>query len=265
MPDKADAVFKIWKNNTTYQVKEYSPNKMTKFLQHFSSLFSLGPFYYYVLNFHDLSIDYAHHSTQDLLGVPSREFSMETLLDRLTDNELEGLRLKEALVADFFEKKISREEIPNYKVVYFFQAFDSNGNLRTFLHQVTTIKQTEEGRIEHVLGIHMDVSDLNIIKNDSVSFIGYGENPSYYNIDPSKEPYDYTSKKEMNTKLSELLGKREIEIVSLLAKGYSSKIIAEKLFISENTVSTHRKNILRKTGAKSTPELVSRCLLEQVV
>jgi DNA-binding CsgD family transcriptional regulator len=49
---------------------------------------------------------------------------------------------------------------------------------------------------------------------------------------------------------------REKEIVSHLAEGLDSVDIAEKLFISEGTVRTHRKNILEKTGAKNAVHLV---------
>lgn len=48
-----------------------------------------------------------------------------------------------------------------------------------------------------------------------------------------------------------LLTKREKEIISLIAKEYTTRQIAEKLFISERTVETHRKNIFSKTKAKS--------------
>lgn len=50
---------------------------------------------------------------------------------------------------------------------------------------------------------------------------------------------------------------REIEIIKLLAKGMNSNDIAEQLFISENTVETHRRNILRKTNTHSTVELIN--------
>jgi len=42
---------------------------------------------------------------------------------------------------------------------------------------------------------------------------------------------------------------RELEVLRLLAEELTSKQIAEKLFISERTVETHRKNLMRKTGA----------------
>ena len=42
---------------------------------------------------------------------------------------------------------------------------------------------------------------------------------------------------------------RELEILRLLAQELTSRQIADKLFISERTVETHRKNLMRKTGA----------------
>ena len=49
---------------------------------------------------------------------------------------------------------------------------------------------------------------------------------------------------------------REKEIIALLANGKSSADIADILFISEHTVSTHRRNIIRKTECKSFAELL---------
>ncbi|MBZ9729373.1 helix-turn-helix transcriptional regulator [Salegentibacter sp. JZCK2] len=50
------------------------------------------------------------------------------------------------------------------------------------------------------------------------------------------------------------LGDREKEVLKLVAMGESSVKIAEKLFISVETVSTHRKNIKQKLGIKSSYE-----------
>ena len=49
---------------------------------------------------------------------------------------------------------------------------------------------------------------------------------------------------------------REFEILELVAHGLESDAIAEKLHLSVNTVNTHRRNILRKSGCASTHDLV---------
>jgi DNA-binding NarL/FixJ family response regulator len=54
----------------------------------------------------------------------------------------------------------------------------------------------------------------------------------------------------------ELTG-REIEVLGLVGKGKTSKEIADELFISENTVRNHVRNILDKLGMKSRFEAVN--------
>ena len=53
------------------------------------------------------------------------------------------------------------------------------------------------------------------------------------------------------------LSEREKEVLNFVLKGFTSKEIAQKLFISKTTVDTHRRNILKKTGIKSTTELMA--------
>jgi two-component system LytT family response regulator len=53
----------------------------------------------------------------------------------------------------------------------------------------------------------------------------------------------------------DVLSKREKEILTLLLTGNSSINISDKLFISKNTVNTHRRNILAKLNVRNTVEL----------
>ncbi len=64
--------------------------------------------------------------------------------------------------------------------------------------------------------------------------------------------YSNVKKENIETHLTQ----REIEIVGLIEKELSNKEIANKLFISERTVETHRKNIFRKTKTNSVIGLV---------
>lgn len=59
------------------------------------------------------------------------------------------------------------------------------------------------------------------------------------------------------------LSEREQEVLELVAKGLSSKEIAERLKITVNTVNTHRKSITRKTGIKSVAGLVVYAMLKK--
>jgi DNA-binding CsgD family transcriptional regulator len=53
---------------------------------------------------------------------------------------------------------------------------------------------------------------------------------------------------------------RENEVLRYIAEGFSSRQIAATLFISENTVANHRRNMIRKNGAKSIARLISSIL-----
>jgi two-component system, NarL family, nitrate/nitrite response regulator NarL len=53
-----------------------------------------------------------------------------------------------------------------------------------------------------------------------------------------------------------LLTTRELEILKLIAQENSNRQIAEKLYISERTVETHRKNIFKKTNTTSLVGLI---------
>ncbi|MEN9639462.1 MAG: hypothetical protein RLZZ262_1330 [Bacteroidota bacterium] len=52
------------------------------------------------------------------------------------------------------------------------------------------------------------------------------------------------------------ISERELEIITLIAEGYTNVEIAEKLFLSPHTVNTHRKNILQKLGVNNTAAIV---------
>lgn len=52
------------------------------------------------------------------------------------------------------------------------------------------------------------------------------------------------------------LSSRELEIIALIAKGYTNKQLSQTLFISEKTVETHRKNIFRKTDTHNVGSLI---------
>lgn len=50
--------------------------------------------------------------------------------------------------------------------------------------------------------------------------------------------------------------RRELEILELISQGMSNREIAQKLFVSENTVKTHSSRVLDKLGAKRRTQAV---------
>jgi len=58
---------------------------------------------------------------------------------------------------------------------------------------------------------------------------------------------------------------RELDVLQLLIKGYSSKMIAAELFISFDTARSHLKNIYNKLHVNCGKEAISKALIERIL
>ncbi len=65
--------------------------------------------------------------------------------------------------------------------------------------------------------------------------------------------------------LKKKLTRREQEILALITKAKNNKEIAEQLYISDQTVGVHRKNIMRKLGVRNTVNLIKFAIDHQLV
>lgn len=64
--------------------------------------------------------------------------------------------------------------------------------------------------------------------------------------------FDRICSHKFNSKLSD----RQLEVMKMLYHGKNDREIADKLFISTNTVNNHRKNSFKKLGVHSMPEFM---------
>jgi len=75
-------------------------------------------------------------------------------------------------------------------------------------------------------------------------------------VDPKKRP---------ESTISNLLTAREIEVLKLISKEHSSPEIAEILNISQSTVDTYRKNLLKKTNVKNSVGLAMYAVKNKIL
>lgn len=61
------------------------------------------------------------------------------------------------------------------------------------------------------------------------------------------------------------LSEREIEVLKLAADGLNNKAIAHKLKISEDTVDSHNRNIIRRLNAKNMKEAVAMGIRKGII
>ena len=71
--------------------------------------------------------------------------------------------------------------------------------------------------------------------------------------------------KKSKLTLEEKISDREKEVLECIAIGFTTQEIASKLFISKNTVETHRKNLLYKLKARNTAELINNAYKKRII
>lgn len=64
---------------------------------------------------------------------------------------------------------------------------------------------------------------------------------------------------------TEKLTNREIEILKMVANGYTNKLISQEFFISQDTVKEHVSNIIKKLGSKNRAEAVAVAIRKKLI
>lgn len=98
-----------------------------------------------------------------------------------------------------------------------------------------------------------------LLKDDAYDDLRYAiravlKGEKYVSSSLNFDPFD--SKTESPDSDISVLSKREKEIITLVAEGFTSREIADKLFVSIKTVETHRTNIMAKLGLKGLADMV---------
>ena len=260
MKTNHEVVVDIWKSHSNYLAKKSVDLKAVNIVDYMANLFCPGPYYYYILDSPTLSLDLVSDSAQSLLGIAPKDFTLDKLIDSIHPDDLDFFMRCEDVVAHFLKNCISPEKMVNYKINYSLRERVANGTYRLFLLQTITLRTTEDGALLKVFGTHTDISHITAVGNRKLSLIGMNGEPSFLEIDVFEDqvfdnfvPYDYET-------YSPSFTKRELEVIRLLAKGSSTDEVSKELNISVQTVFTHRKNILRKSKARNTSELVAECI-----
>ncbi|WP_346583895.1 response regulator transcription factor [Chryseobacterium sp. C39-AII1] len=138
----------------------------------------------------------------------------------------------------------------NIKIIIFGNSYDVIDIRKLFNKGIKSYLDKSSNYDEFLRSIQCLMADEVYIcdnaKNKMISFISSDQSQQKLHI---KDP----------------LTKREMEILKLICDGLSSKDICEKLFISINTVETHRKRILLKLNVKNSVGVVKYALENHII
>ncbi len=77
----------------------------------------------------------------------------------------------------------------------------------------------------------------------------------YFSAEISEKMINFMSAQSVS---NDVLSNKEAEVLGLISKGFTTKEIAAKLFVSTRTIETHRNSILKKLEVKNTAELIKK-------
>lgn len=207
----------------------------------------------YVFNFFDAVFTHKLVQTENFPLMPDKEgLTIKDFIDTLHPEDQYRLIQIEKTIIDFWTKNIALEDFHHYKAQYGLRA-KINGVYQPILLQSIILDIDEEGkgiRNNLVLFSEFPFTDRDYIDVlDGISMTPHL--PSYYGINSvNLEEVKQIIKPNLN------LSTRELEILTLISYGETSRTIAQTLNISKNTVGNHRKHMLEKNSAKSITELV---------
>jgi DNA-binding CsgD family transcriptional regulator len=127
-----------------------------------------------------------------------------------------------------------------------------NGEFITVIRRTHAWETDTSGKLISALSILTDLTG--ILDNEAVKWKWNGPIEVINNINELT-----------NNGISRIFTNREKEILYLLKEDKSSKEIADELFLSKHTVDTHRRNMLKKAGAKNTIDLVKFATLNNII
>ena len=201
--------------------------------------------FFYVFDFVQMRYLYVSESLKDIMGGYTARDWMERgpdwVLSLVYPEDVRRLKdLHKALFEFYYTVPIAERK--DLKYVWEFRLTRKDGHVIWLMQQGAFIEVDAEGRPMITFDTLSDTTTYK--KDNSMTLTMFRDIHSprlklYFPIS-GKEPFS----------------KREVEIIRLLAGGFTSKEIGDRLCISSHTVDTHRRNILKKAGAKDTGRLV---------
>jgi len=227
-----------------------------------SSVFNHSIPWIYLLDYTSGNYMVASESLQAMLGYKAEDFLAEGLNFTLENYQQSHLRIfNEEIFPDRlkFLQKIPYDRHADYIFSYNFQFKNRKGEYMNLLQRNRFIKSDASNNPLMSFGV---ITNVNHFKSDT-PIIQVIEK---INSSNTLEDVETVFKKSYYpNKEDSLFTPREKELLPYLAAGLCSKEIADKLYISEYTVTNHRRNMMMKTGSSNITQLVCFALMHCLI
>lgn len=209
----------------------------------------------YVIDYEKMAFEYVSENPLFLCGYSVEEvlnMGYEFYFKNVPEKDLELLHLINEAGFDFF-KKIPGNTKKLYSITYDFHLINKDGKPILINHKLTPLFLTSDEKMWKAMCMvsishHKNAGNVYIHKQ--------GTDESWQlNID-----HNVWSKSEKPK-----LTKREVEILRLHAQGLTINQIAEKIFVSPDTVKYYRRQIFGRLGLSSIAEALSYAVNNKII
>lgn len=245
-------IYLVWEEDKVHGIA--GTERQVTFNELASSIVNLGPFYYYVVDFTDMSLSNIHSALPEILGLDTEKLQFGDILEAIHPDDVNLVAQMERTCGQFFFHNIPQEKYLRYKSSYNFRMRLKDGKYALFNHQALLLTLAPDGGFGKAINIHTRIDHLTETNNHCFSIIGLDGEPSFLN-----NPLEEAPKQLMR------FSAKEIEVIRHLSEGLDSEDIAGCMFISPHTVKQHRKNILEKSGCRNVAQLIKMCVLQGLV
>ena len=210
----------------------------------------LGKQAMYILNWQKAQLTYSR-GILEMLGYSKDEFTMDMALTWIHPDDIDVInRILKGVVNFAINNNVNAQK--QYLNVTF-RLLKKDGTYLRVMRQSLPYQTGEDG----ILITHLSVlTDISFMKT-STNFVEWELYAGNIDVTPFK--------KSIYHEFANFFTEREKEIIRLIDKGFTNKNIANELTISEHTVVTHRKNILKKSNCHNKIELIEFCCLNGIL
>lgn len=203
----------------------------------------------YVMDWKHRKLTFAR-GVKEMLGYADEEFSMDLALNYFHPDDKKFVnRIIKGIIEHSTKNNVSSKD--NFLNLTF-RLRKKDGTYINVLRKSKAYEIDNKGKLISNLSVLTDISFIS--NNNKVEWDIYAER------------LDAVSFKEnVYKEFHDFFTKREMEIITLIFKGLKTREISNKLCVSEHTVATHRKNILRKSNCHGVNDLQNFCIKNGIV
>lgn len=198
--------------------------------------------FFYIGDLINIKIIFTSQGSKELIGLDPDILEPGNLYRATHPKDIERMSLARLRLFKSGTELLQRKEGSMYYSIPFC-VIGANGSPLQTLFQGHLFYSRVPYETVFVMFVHTVIEHIKLRKHVYHHYIG---------TDPSVFRYP----DEILLQTGQVFSDREYEILRLLANGLDSEQIAKKLFLSVNTVNTHRRNLLKKTNKSTTHELV---------